>query len=531
MLRTNPSLVRRAFLPPTAGSFRVGRRRHQSQGSHHKPSSAPPGPAADNTSLFIQDHFARSTLFAVDFFKRFAKISILGILALGITGWTAYEGAHMWVENVELSADIDDEIRRWEWDHDAEKWSGGELGGTDPALGLKGRHAVRGSWMAENWGVGSGASVIASNAFSGQGEQSAGGLNVIEPRLDRAHQYLDLAVKIAESRLDSGKLHPQTINELLVRLGDILEHMGTKEALLEARSKYERVWAGLPGNGPDAARIASKLGVLNFRLGDSKDALTWWTRSIGLTQGSQQAEGSATPKISQSVPSSPSAQRTLASTLVSLSAHYSTSGQLKLAQQIQESALALLRSIPSPPSISAASPPQLLHSLYLLQRSSLISIHLAEVLHALRSPRQSSIDYLTRAAESSERVALALSSLPSSTLDAKADNVAPVPAQEAQILTVYAKSNTMRKPAKGLLRDARRTAAEAWNLMGILSEEEVGGMEHALDCYERALGWAGVASDKADGEVAPGEMLETEWKMLWGNYVRARDRVLAQKKP
>ncbi|KAF9227933.1 hypothetical protein BS17DRAFT_793538 [Gyrodon lividus] len=454
---------------------------------------------------------------------RFAKFSLLGIFALGITGWTAFEGTHMWVETVELVTELDDEIRRWEWDRDVEKWSGGELGGTDPALGFKGRHAVRSSWMAENWGVGSGASVFGSSAFSGRGPQGSGGLN-----------YLDLAVKIAESRVASGKLRPQTINELLARQGAILERMGTKDAFFEARSKYERVWAGLVDKGSDAARIASKLGDLNFRLGDSKDALAWWMRAISLTQGSQQVEGSATPTISQSAPSSPSAQRTLASTLVSLSAYYSTSGQLKLARQIQESVLVLLRNIPSPPSISAASPPHALHSLYLLHRSSLISIHLAEVLYALRSPRQSSIDHLTRAAESSERVALALSGLPPfSPADPPGSNIANTPIQETTILPVYAGSNAMLKPARGLLRDARRTAAEAWSLMGILNEDEKnGGKERALECYERALVWAGAASDGGSGdEGTPGEgILEAEWKLLWANYVRAREEVRAQEK-
>ncbi|KIJ69404.1 hypothetical protein HYDPIDRAFT_106009 [Hydnomerulius pinastri MD-312] len=525
MLRTHSALITRSSRSPFAVSLRAGRR-HLSQDSSQKPPTAPPGRGVDNSPLFFHNHFARPTVFTIDFFKRFAKLSILGILALGITGWTVFEGTHMWVETVELASELDDEIRRWEWDRDAEKWSGGELGGTDPGLGFKGRHAVRGSWMAENWGVGSGASAV---GFSGKGPQGAGGLNVIEARLDYAQRYLELAVQIAEGKMGSGKIRPQTINELVARHGAILERMGTRDAFFEARSKYERVWAGLPGRGSDAARVALKLGDLNFRIGDSEDALVWWTRTIGLTQGNQQAEGSATPTITQSVPSSPSAQRTLASTLVSLSAYYSTSHQLKHAQQVQESALALLRSIPSPGSITTTSPPHVLHSLYILHRSSLISIHLAEVQYALRSPRQSSIDYLKRAAESSERVALALSGLPFQAPDAQGSNIPHTPAPESTILPVFTKSNAMRKPAKGLLRDARRTAAEAWNLMGILSEDEKnGGMQRALECYERALGWAGIASDRAGGTGAPGEgTLEAEWKVLWANYSRAREAVRA----
>lgn len=492
-----PTPLRRAIRPPRP-------RYYQSQGSRQ-------------TAPFIQDHFVTSASTAINFFTRFVKFSVLGVLGLGLTGFTIFEGTHLWVESVELASDLHDETRRWGWDQDAERWTGGEHGGTDPALGFRARHLLRGSWMAENWGVG-------STIFSDNG--GIGNLDVIEARLDFAQNYLEMAIKIAEARTSSAKLRSQTMNELLLRHGSILERIGTKEALFEARSKYERVWAGLAGKGTDAARIASKLGGLNFRLGDSNDALAWWTRSLSLSQGTQQAEGSVVPTISQAMPSSPSAQRTLTSTLVSLSAYYSTSGHLKQARQLQETALALLRSIPSPSNISATSPPQMLHSLYLLHRSSLISLHLAEVLYALRSPLQSSFDYLTRAAESSERVALALTGLPFIPPDAKGSGIIHTPAPNAPILPLFDKSHAMRKPATGLLRDARRAAAEAWNLMGILHEQG-GEMERALTCYERAVGWAGVASNQS----TPGEgTLEVEWKAMWANYLRSRDAVQREEK-
>ncbi|KAG9318476.1 hypothetical protein JVU11DRAFT_567 [Chiua virens] len=495
MLRASP-VLRRAIR-----SSLVPLRRYSLQG----PAQNPRGQA----NPFIQDHFVSSAGIAINLFTRFVKFSLLGALGLGLTSWTIFEGTHLWVESVELASGSDEETRRWEWDRDAEKWTGGEQGGTDPALGFRARHLLRGSWIAENWGVG-------STTFLDYG--GAGSFNVVEARLDFARNYLDMTSKIAETKLASGKLRPQTNNDLLLRHGAILERIGTKEALFEARSKYERVWAGLPDKGTDAASLASKLGNLNFRLGNSNHAVSWWTRALGLLQ---QIESSATPTIPKSVPSSPSAQRTLTSTLVSLSAYYSTSGELKQARQLQETALALLRSVPSPPDIAATSPPQMLHFLHLLHRSSLISIHLAEVLYALRSPRQSSFDYLSRAAESSERVALALAGLPFSPPDTKGSGIAHTPAPDARVLPSFAKSRVMRKPATGLLRDARRTAAEAWNLMGILNEQG-GEMERALACYERAVGWAGVTSDQD----IPGEgTLETDWKLMWTNYSRTRDTV------
>ncbi|KAH7889703.1 hypothetical protein F5I97DRAFT_572154 [Phlebopus sp. FC_14] len=519
----------RSFWPSLASLSRA-RRRHQPQHSRPQSTSTPPSTEqrVNNPSSFIHDQFAQSAWFVIDVYKRGLKYSLLGICALGITGWTAFEATHMWVENVELARELDDDVRLWEWDRDAEKWSGGERGGTDPALGFKGRHAARGAWIAENWMDGSGATVITPDAASGRAQLGLGQSDAIEKRLQLALIHITAALQVAENTLASGKLRPQTVDELLARHATILEHIGTKDALFEARSQYERLWPSRVGKEPDAAHLALKLGDLNFRLGDHEDALAWWTRAIGITQGSQHQSST----ISHSVPSSPSAQRTLASTLVSLSAYYSTTGQLKQAQQVQESALALLRSIPSPPTIAAASPPQMLHSLYILHRSSLISIHLAEVFYALRSPRNFPVEYLKRAAESSERVAFTLCRPSVVNEGALGLNAARPPPSEACLVPVLIKSRSMHKPAKSLLRDARRAAAEAWNLLGILSEgKKDGDMERALQCYERALGWAGATDNAAGAAKQAGEgILEAEWKILWANYVRAREAVRAQEK-
>ena len=97
--------------------------------------------------------------------------------------------------------------------------------------------------------------------------------------------------------------------------------------------------------------------------------------------------------------------------------------------------------------------------------------------------------------------------------DAKGSSIVHTPTLDAPILPLFAKSHAMRKPAWGLLRDARRTAAEAWNLMGVLNEQG-GDMERVLTCYERAVGWAGVASDHS--MVGEGT-LEVDWKITWAN--------------
>ena len=472
----------------------------------------------------MNDSFASHTVFTIDFFRRFLKFTAVGFVLLGVTGITVFEGAHMYVEHSGLAQETDEEVKKWGWDLEVDKWSGLPKGGTDPGLGFSGRHAVRGAWMVLNWGTGSSSDVVASRAFSARDGKGAT-LAPIESSLEYGQEFLRVAVEIAEKAQAKGKLHPMTLTALLARRADAVERMGTRNALDEARSEYERVWAQLAAKGVPAARIALKLGDLNRRLGDTEDALLWWTRSMQLAEGK---ENKMLPTVPESIPSSPLAQRTLVSALVSLSAFYATTGQLQQAQAIEDASLNLLRSLPSPPAFDSATPPQALHLLYVLHRSSILSIHHAEVLYALRKNSATSVDWLSRAAESSERVALSLTGLPPVHPDAPGSQIPHPPSSETPLAPEYVKSKSMHGPAKALLRDARRTAAEAWNLIGILSEGSGSPDANikALECYERALGWSGVGWDKAGAIGKPGEgTLEKEWEVFWANYVRVRDAV------
>lgn len=483
----------------------------------------PSQPPNDHLPAFSARRYLQHTAFTLDFFRRFAKFTAIGLFAVGMTAWTAFESVHMYVEYSELKRETDPEIQKWEWDLEGDKWAQGESGGTDSALGLRGCHAVRAAWMSQNWGVGQEASVT-STLRSGKGN---GGLNVVEARLETTLAFLEKALEYANENSD--KLRPTTITDLLQQHASVLERMGTKGALHESRKEFNRLWARLPGQGIDAARIALKLGDLSQRLGDSEDALAWWARAIQLTQDKgARVPIDVPPVVPDSVPTSPLAQRTFISTLVSLSAFYATAGQLVQAQEVEERSLNLLRSIQQPESFDAAPPPHALHALYVLHRSALLSIHLAEVQYALRNKEPTSLQWLARAAQSSERVALALTGLPTIHPDAPMSKIPHPPSSETPLIPTYAKSLSMRKPARSLLRDARRTAAEAWNLMGLLTEasETPGAAKQALECYERAVGWAGIAGNKAGGIGKPGEgTLESEWKVLWSNYVRARNAV------
>ncbi|KAL0946905.1 hypothetical protein HGRIS_013067 [Hohenbuehelia grisea] len=444
------------------------------------------------------------------FMKRFAKLTALGMLAVGATGWTAFEGAHLWVEHVELAAEMDDEVRRWEWDVEPENWASKPDGGTDPGLGYKARHAARAAWMAVNWGTGQVGSIIASE----RGSAGAGMLNVVDARLAHSEEFLSTAISLAEGRAVAGKLRPHTLTSLLARHGAILERMGSPEYLRHAVTEYERAWAGSLGKGLYAAHIAMRLGDLCRRLGRADDALTWWDRSVKL------ATGGAEKLV---MPSSPLAQRILTSTYISLSAFYATSGRYQDAQRTEEGYLNLLRSITPPQSLATASSPQALHALFLLHRSSLLSIHLAEVLYAQQHPVSIPIQWLTSAADSSERVAFALTGVPLNGANSSLAKSAP-PSTDMAALTTFTQSKSMRKPANSLLRDARRTAAEAWNLMGLLYESTDAGK--ALECFERAVSWAGIGTDDTGRPRIPAEgTLSAEWKLLLKNYARAREAV------
>jgi len=72
-----------------------------------------------------------------------------------------------------------------------------------------------------------------------------------------------------------------------------------------------------------------------------------------------------------------------------------------------------------------------------------------------------------------------------------------------------------------LFRDARRTVAEAWNLMGVLNETQ-GQNELALQCYERAVDWAGTFTDNPDERKPTDGTLESDWAVFWGNYTRIK---------
>lgn len=484
-----------------------------------------------DSPVLVQENFPKHFVFVLDVGRRFIKFSFIGLALVGLTVGSAYEGAHIWAEKNGLAPESDEEVKKWQWESDANKWTGDPVnGGTDPGLGFKGRHLVRAAWMAYTWGIGHTTTAIGSHDQRGSGLVGPAGIKVINPQLQLTEDFLRVAIQCAESSPD--KLYPHTLPQLFTLHGIVLEKLGN-DFLPEAKSEFERAWTSLDAKGLDSARIALKLGDIDSRLGLGEQALEWWMRALRLIDGKSSQNGSE-PKdlVPEQPPSSPLAQRLLSSTLVSLSAFYAKSGQYQKAESIEESALAVLRAIRPPDSLASASPAQSLHALFLLQRSSILSIHLAEVLYAQRRPAITSMQWLTFAAESSERVARALTGLPLvKSEDFHTKTPLPHPLEE-RLLTSYSSSRSMKPVAESLLRDARRTAAEAWNLMGVLHETKEGAKSKlALECFERAVEWAGSPSPEADGgkEAAEG-IPDTDWKVFWNNYQRAKRQVEGSRK-
>ncbi|KAG6866909.1 hypothetical protein C0991_003824 [Blastosporella zonata] len=456
--------------------------------------------------------------------KRTIKYTAIASLGLLVTTIIGFEATHLWIEKVELAPEQDPEVKRWEWDQEAEQWSGDSAkGGTDSALGYYGRHRVRAAWAAYNWGHTEEAAVVESNinAAQGDGQPELRNLELVDAKMKIAESFIRAALRAAIDRSSNAHLHPDTITQLIVRHADVLERLGGEE-LQKSKAEFERAWVGFSGQGLDAANVALRLGEISSRLGQSSDVIPWWSRAVKITRGAVPDVIETLPAVLGTAPSSPRAQRIFSTTLVSLSAFYARSGELDQAQALEEATLTMLRSVPATASLASASPAHALHALYLLHRSSLISIHLAEVLHARKQPLELSIQYLTSAAESSGRVARGLTG----NAPPKSEIVPSTPPPEDTTpLPVYTSSNSMKKPAKALLRDARRTSAEAWNLIGILNETQGRNLPAALQCYERAVQWAGTAVENSDIMQPREGILESEWAMFWNNYQRAKRNV------
>ncbi|KAF8504041.1 hypothetical protein BU17DRAFT_58358 [Hysterangium stoloniferum] len=487
-----------------------------------------PDPTPEYTSgRYIQDRFGGS---AVSAFKNLGKIFAwvgYGTIVVGLVTITAYEGAHLWIEN-KMSIQPDGDAERWGWEPEA--WSGGKFGGTSSALGLYGRHAARAAWFTLHYNSSLGGISSISPVHSGS---HSGSLSVVDSDLHNARLYLESAIGCMKNQDGTLRLD-KVVYDLLERHAAVLERIGTRAALVKARDDYILLFEGCSEAEVSQAKFAVKLGNICNRLGDGASALAWWLQGINLTRDDKNIDKPTTTDA-RTPPNSPTAQRTLVTALLALSAYYTREMRLQEAQEIEERAISLINAMIPPTSASASqTAAQTLHYTYLTQRKSVFTLHHAEVTHAIRShsvlkkhpPIKDTLTELSTAASISEQVARALTEqpafdsgiLPGLSPDPVIGLVNPL-ASKVVIASSVAVSPSLRPVAQSLLRDARLTAAEAWDLSGVLYSEIGDGK--AMQCFERALVCAGepaVAGNDQEG------MSTKAWEALWGRYVKAKEK-------
>jgi tetratricopeptide (TPR) repeat protein len=538
-------------------------------------------PDPDASPENVQNEFIGHTLFAFRNLGRIVAFVGYGALLVGLVTATAYEGGHLWIEG-QMRIPADEDAKQWGWE--PEGWTGGENGGTSSSLGFVGRHAVRAAWFSLHNTLPFGGTTTISQADGGRG---LGSLNVTGSDLESARMYLEKAIACVHDQ--DGRVRMDRVgSELLERHAAVLERIGTRVALSRAREEYLQILVdGREARRLSQARLAVKIGDISERLGNNEAALTWWNRGIDLTSDDVSSNPSVTPHVrppsptlthgnitstfwkwTQKTPSedtssspciemkpseltlpirppsSPEAQRTLVAAILSISAHYSKTNQLKEAKGIQEYAISLIDGmVPMPETSSSAlsvelqSPGQILHQMYLLQRKSILALHHAEVTYSILSsssrrkavPTRPLTDLVT-AASLSEIVAQVLTdtsllpdmspSASSKSVSGSGTNVPHPVASHALLAMTYRQSPWLHTQAQSVLRDARRTAVEAWDLCGVLYGEVKNGQKKALECYERALGWA-------EAEEGLPRMTSVDaWQSLWDRYTDARRRVL-----
>ncbi|PWN53278.1 hypothetical protein IE53DRAFT_384255 [Violaceomyces palustris] len=314
-------LLKGAFI--TKGSSRGSRRSYSTSPSQNQVLELFTGPI----SQFI------STLSRI---ARMLTLSAFGVAALGAI---AFEGTHQYVEhfamrktierNPSMSASGQSDDDEWGWSDQISEESWGESNGTDPRLGIKGRHAVRSAWICMNWGGGISPLIFFNNREMGPMANRGGGFNtdaasiLSDDGVISCQRYLNLALSIAESRgirlpdpvasrAEAAAVDtPSTVSSDLIqvvkidptalaletKLAAIKERHGTRLSTLGAISGYERIFDAISSTSDSKerssrmVRLATKLGDLNSFIGRREESEAWLMKAVELA-GQQ---GAVTP--------------------------------------------------------------------------------------------------------------------------------------------------------------------------------------------------------------------------------------------
>lgn len=346
--------------------------------------------------------------------SRIARILVGSTLAVVAVTAAVWESAHQYVEHVAM--------RHGEKppsvltpDNDAFGWRtqaaldalGSATYGTDPRLGIFGRHLVRSAWIAENWGGG-----VAPATIFGHTRVMRGGIEIADavPGLALAERFLVSALRAAEARkislpeaFELGAEPPNpTALALEAQLAHVREQLGSPTALAQACSAYEKLHDVLARVGPTdvcAAALSCRVGTLSSLLGRHEASSAWLERAVRESSGRKEADVLARPDAAAL--NAPQA-RSLVSALVALSrAHVAQSNgtdreQLTQARDVQLAGVRLARS--AAPTQTAATDEAELQALWLRQKQALFAVHIAETTYALqRGKTQPSM--LTRLAQ------------------------------------------------------------------------------------------------------------------------------------
>ncbi|SPO26647.1 uncharacterized protein UTRI_03938_B [Ustilago trichophora] len=270
--------------------------------------------------------------------SRIARIITFTALGVATIGVVSFEAAHQYVEHVAMpssapffSSSASEDEFGWTQQALEESWSGStKHTGTDPRLGIKGRHAVRSAWMCVNWGGGISPGVMfgGNSSSSGLGRTAVTSMEAaktlkVEDGMILAMQYLNLAVKIAASKgiklpdtdgIRAGLVSESVAREQLKnvdplavalegRLAAVKERQGSRGALESAIASYERLYdiasmsqseEGADGErASKLVRLATKLGDLHSALEEREEAEEWLNRAVGIAASA----GASTPDL------------------------------------------------------------------------------------------------------------------------------------------------------------------------------------------------------------------------------------------
>jgi hypothetical protein len=255
----------------------------------------------------------------------------------------------------------------------------------------------------------------------------------------------------------------------------------------------------------------------------------------------------------------PPLQRSVIALLESYSTHLAILGDLKTAEQYQSVGLDIAQTSIRRESVARTMPAASLHNSWLQQRTALLTLHKAEVQYALRSKTHDIDDTLAMLGNANAQAEVVIKELTTghsaapavaATATLSLDPHQGIALRSVPLSATYnGPHSPERSPATQLLKDAQRTAAEGWNITGLIYESLARSSqstpapisraqefeELAMDSYERAMGWNKIAyggqvtghHDITDGEdvVGPANGLMTKAREYWTNYARVKSRL------